>query len=34
MERIGEKITLCGKCIQVCPYTQAYLQREKEGNKP
>lgn len=27
-ERVGETITLCGKCIQVCPYTQAYLQRE------
>lgn len=24
-ECIHEKITLCGKCIQVCPYTQAYL---------
>ena len=30
-ERVGEEITLCGKCIQVCPYTQAYLQRERKG---
>lgn len=22
---IGEKITLCGKCIAVCPYTKRYL---------
>lgn len=28
MERIGEKITLCGKCIEVCPYTRAYLEKE------
>lgn len=24
---IHKEITLCGKCIQVCPYTQAYLNR-------
>lgn len=22
---INKEITLCGKCIQVCPYTQRYL---------
>jgi epoxyqueuosine reductase QueG len=21
----GEGITICGKCIEVCPYTQRYL---------
>ncbi|MCL2254579.1 MAG: 4Fe-4S dicluster domain-containing protein [Lachnospiraceae bacterium] len=21
----GENITICGKCIEVCPYTQRYL---------
>lgn len=25
MKAIGEVITLCGKCIVVCPYTQKYL---------
>ena len=24
-ERINKEITLCGKCIQVCPYTNRYL---------
>jgi epoxyqueuosine reductase QueG len=24
MKRINEKITLCGKCIEVCPYTKKY----------
>lgn len=24
-ERIDREITLCGKCIEVCPYTRAYL---------
>ena len=24
-DRIGNKATLCGKCIEVCPYTQRYL---------
>lgn len=28
LERIGEHITLCGKCIEVCPYTRAYLKKE------
>lgn len=28
MDRLGEKITLCGKCIEVCPYTRAYLKKE------
>lgn len=26
-ERVGEEITLCGKCVEVCPYTKRYLQR-------
>lgn len=30
-ERIHEEITLCGKCIQVCPYTQAYLKRKENA---
>ena len=25
-ERIQEQITLCGKCIEACPYTQKYLE--------
>ena len=29
-EQIREEITLCGKCIQVCPYTQAYLRRARK----
>lgn len=28
-ERIQEEITLCGKCIQVCPYTNRYLRKYK-----
>lgn len=28
-ERIKEEITLCGKCVQVCPYTNRYLQEYK-----
>lgn len=24
-ERLGKKITLCGRCIEVCPYTQSYI---------
>jgi epoxyqueuosine reductase QueG len=24
-DRVGIEITLCGKCIEVCPYTQRYL---------
>ena len=27
---IGEEITLCGKCIEVCPYTQQYITRGRE----
>lgn len=26
-ERFGKEATLCGKCIEVCPYTQRYLMR-------
>lgn len=29
-ERIGKEITLCGKCMEACPYTQRYIKREKE----
>ena len=25
LERVGKEITLCGKCIEVCPYTQAWI---------
>jgi epoxyqueuosine reductase QueG len=28
MERINKEITLCGKCIEVCPYTIKYTNRE------
>jgi len=28
-ERINEEITLCGKCIEVCPYTQKYISMNK-----
>lgn len=24
-DRVGIEITLCGKCIEICPYTQRYL---------
>jgi epoxyqueuosine reductase QueG len=27
-ERINKEITLCGKCIEVCPYTQNYVNRD------
>ncbi len=27
-KRIDQEITLCGKCIVVCPYTQRYLKEE------
>jgi epoxyqueuosine reductase QueG len=26
-EKIDKEITLCGKCIEICPYTQRYVQR-------
>ncbi len=29
-ERFGKEVTLCGKCIEVCPYTRRYL-RLAEG---
>ncbi len=29
-EKIQKEITLCGKCIQVCPYTQRYLRTVQE----
>lgn len=28
LERMDKQITLCGKCIVACPYTQKYLQRK------
>jgi epoxyqueuosine reductase QueG len=28
-EKIRKEITLCGKCIEVCPYTQSYLRSQK-----
>lgn len=31
MERTGHEITLCGKCIEVCPYTQSYIRRMSEN---
>lgn len=30
-ERIGKEITLCGKCIEVCPYTQQWIKKEAEA---
>lgn len=27
-EKIDKEITLCGKCIEVCPYTQAYIHND------
>jgi len=31
MRSIGVERTICGKCIEVCPYTQRYLMSEKTG---
>jgi epoxyqueuosine reductase len=28
-EHINEEITLCGKCVEVCPYTQNYISASK-----
>lgn len=28
-ESIGKEITLCGKCFQICPYTQAFIHKEE-----
>lgn len=28
-ERIGIEISLCGKCIEVCPFTKRYIRRDK-----
>ncbi|NLO09484.1 MAG: epoxyqueuosine reductase [Clostridiales bacterium] len=25
LERLGEEVTICGKCIEICPYTQKYI---------
>ncbi len=27
LERFGKEATICGKCIEVCPYTRRYLRR-------
>jgi len=27
-ERMNKEITLCGKCIEVCPYTRKYINRQ------
>lgn len=27
-EKIEKEITLCGKCIEICPYTQRYINKE------
>lgn len=32
-DTLGKKITLCGKCIEICPYTQNYIRRQKAGVK-
>lgn len=29
-KRINKEITLCGKCIEVCPYTRAYIRSDDE----
>jgi epoxyqueuosine reductase QueG len=29
----GENMTICGKCIEVCPYTQSYLNPKKRKAK-
>jgi len=26
-QRIGIEMSLCGKCIEICPYTQQYIKR-------
>ncbi len=30
-EKLHEEITLCGRCIAVCPYTKRYLDRKAES---
>jgi epoxyqueuosine reductase QueG len=32
MEKIKKEITLCGKCIEVCPYTIKYVNKYNENN--
>lgn len=29
LEKLGEDVTICGKCIFICPYTQRYLKAGK-----
>jgi len=33
MDELHEEITLCGKCIEICPYTRKYLSSGKEKDK-
>ena len=30
---LHEEITLCGKCIEVCPYTRGYMRRSMENER-
>jgi epoxyqueuosine reductase QueG len=30
---LNEEISLCGKCIEVCPYTRGYIQRTLENER-
>lgn len=32
-DRIDKDISLCGKCIEVCPYTRKYIKVDKEHKK-
>ncbi|MCL2722660.1 MAG: hypothetical protein FWD47_15130 [Treponema sp.] len=29
MEKMNKKLTICGKCIEICPYTKKYINKEK-----
>jgi epoxyqueuosine reductase QueG len=30
---LNEEISLCGKCIEVCPYTRGYIRRAMENKR-
>ncbi len=32
-ELLNEEISLCGKCIEVCPYTKGYIRRSMENER-
>jgi epoxyqueuosine reductase QueG len=32
-ELLNEEISLCGKCIEVCPYTRGYIRRAMENKR-